>query len=674
MSPQPANAAGKSGSEETRIPFSEEWVLREVNSLALFEPTSHGLPDLLLEQRRGEPDAEFHDRQNLAVSSFVQERLYLTERGRRAPIILIPQQVELIADFFYGRVRKGIVWKNRGGGGTLCASVIAWLTMLYLHFSWVNIAGNAEQAKQGYSYTLQFWECVGEAKAVLDGEPLQSMTKLKDGTYLKCLTNSEKSARSKHPPGMIADEACQDDPRKDRNLNAAMQMVLSNPDYRILVMSTFHVPVGLFQQLWDQAEERGFKKYYWDQFDTLQECGVGLDSADPVDDPDALTFCRNHCPLTLKRRVLDEEGQHIAWKYVGCNGRARHTHGYLPRENAIDALKMNDRETVATEHWCERPSVQGPIYDPEAIDAAYSHGILPELTEAERASPEKVVGIDWGLSGQTAIIGPILKRKGPGDARAKLSVTREAYFTGDSLETITEYLRELRQQCGNFEVFADASHPFNNLHLENSGFGVQQVNFLQWKEFGIKNLRRWFDHRAVEIGADLEELRRCLKAYHRDEHGHAIKKDDHGPDAMLAAFLKWVWEQETQPVEDTGETEVYSYGSDDLKEEQERQEALARAKQVVAEPARERLAEPVTFVLTAGIAWNVRGPSGKTYRFRGLDHPVTVFDPHDVPFLLARCGAGIMVVPGPGGSGAPVAGTRGGDAEENSDGHDSSLA
>ena len=588
-------------------------LVEHIGGMSLYEATSMGLPELLIEPEPNEDPAKFAQRQDTTLKNFVENSLWLIDRGRKKRIELIPQQVELLADFFYRRVTKGIVWKNRGGGGTLCASITMWLTMVWRHFSWVSIAGNAEQAKQGYGYTFQFWECLENSKKMLAGEPLQSMTTLKDGTYLKCLTNSEKSARSKHPPGLVCDEACQDDPRKDKNIESALQMVLSNTEYSILVLSTFHHARGLFQKLWDTAPERGFKRYKWDQFDTLKKCTFGMDKA-TLEDPKALVVCQSECPLTLRRRQLDKEGETTGWKFVGCNGRARTTVGYLPRENAIDALRMNDQETANVEHWCERPSTSGPIYDGDRVDAIFSYGIL-ELTDEEKRNDLKVVGIDWGLIGQTAIIGPFIRRQPDGEGTpAHIAAVRESYFTGDSIEEITSHLLALRKELGYFKIFSDRSHPFNNLALEQADFAVEPVDFGAWKEFGIKNVARWIDHGAFRCSSDMIELRRTLKAYHRGPDGKPVKKDDHGPDATLVGLINWLWEQENGQSElvKTGDTDVHVFKRD----------RVLPAQQVVPPPqavlaVKVSYDEPKLFRLRSGVAWITQGVSGKTYKFRG---------------------------------------------------------
>jgi hypothetical protein len=74
------------------------------------------------------------------------------------------------------------------------------------------------------------------------------------------------------------------------------------------------VPFGFFQENWDQGEERGYTKYKWDVYDTMQQCTVGMDEATD-DDPLAQAYCRQECPLTEVATDRDAEGQY-RWRIL----------------------------------------------------------------------------------------------------------------------------------------------------------------------------------------------------------------------------------------------------------------------------------------------------------------------------------------------------------------------
>ena len=215
------------------------------------DPTDFGMPDLL-------EDGITREEQDARLLDVVQNHLFIHKDGRKLPIIVIPPMLEFLSDLFYEREQQAILWKPRGGGGSLAAAVLIWLMMVYRNKSFIDMAGSGEQAKRVYEYTTQFWYCVpGLAEALLEKDPLQSLTALKNGVTLSCVPASEKAARGKHTAGFVADESCQEDPRIGRVLQAAVQGVLSEPNFTIVLLSTFHVPFGFFQEAWDLAIERG---------------------------------------------------------------------------------------------------------------------------------------------------------------------------------------------------------------------------------------------------------------------------------------------------------------------------------------------------------------------------------------------------------------------------------
>ncbi|MDO8943239.1 MAG: hypothetical protein Q7U75_08630, partial [Desulfobacterales bacterium] len=265
-------------------------------------PTDFGLPDLLV-------DGLTPEEQNALLKQMVETHLFIFKDGRRLPIVMIPPMVEFVADLFYERTQQAILWKPRGGGGSLAAAILIWLMMVYRGRSFLDMAGSGEQAKRVYEYVSQFWYCVPHlVDALLDGDPLQSETRLKNGVTLSCVPASEKAARGKHVAGFVADESCQEDARVGRVLQAAVQGALSEPNFTIVLLSTFHVPFGFFQENWDLAEERGYSRYRWDVYDCIACCTVGLEEATP-DDPQALAYCRRECPLTEVAQDQDAEGR-----------------------------------------------------------------------------------------------------------------------------------------------------------------------------------------------------------------------------------------------------------------------------------------------------------------------------------------------------------------------------
>ena len=137
-------------------------------------PTDFGLPDLL-------QDGLPVDQQNALLKELVEEHLFIFKDGRRLPIVMITPMTLFVADLFFERTQQAILWKPRGGGGSLAAAILIWLMMVYRSKSFLDMAGSGEQAKRVYEYVSQFWFCVpGLAETLLDGDPLQSETQAEE--------------------------------------------------------------------------------------------------------------------------------------------------------------------------------------------------------------------------------------------------------------------------------------------------------------------------------------------------------------------------------------------------------------------------------------------------------------------------------------------------------------
>lgn len=508
-------------------------------------PMFYGLPDLMFPQgfKPGtlnpdtgkidrepldtpETDLEYIARQEEAIRILIENQLHFMKDGRIVNIQLIDKQVEFIADFLHGRCHQGILWKARGSGGSLCAAILIWLVMIYRHMSFVDLGGSMEQSKVVYEYISAFWECVpGMKETLLEKPPLISMTKLVTGVQLRCITASEKSARGKHHAGLCCDEACQDDVNADTTFSAAMQMSMSEPDHIILLLSTFHHPVGLFQDIWDNAEQKGFKRYKWDIIDVMARCTAGLDQA-TADDPEAREFCRTQCPLTTPEPVYDDDENFIGNRFVGCDGRGRKATGFLSRENVINAMVLNEgSETFKIEYLCQRPQFSGPIYGLEAIENSLTDELVIDDND------KTLVGIDWGVTEGVLVLG-----KDAGDAG--IQILESKYL---SVKVVSEYIKTLaewQEEYGHLEVYADSSHPFEIGDLEQAGFDVVPVDFATMKEYGVANLLKIFLYDKIKILDDNTRLISQLKGYRKDpKTGRPMKINDHGPDAALCLSI-----------------------------------------------------------------------------------------------------------------------------------------
>ena len=414
-------------------------------------------------------------------------------------------------------IQAAIVWANRGGGKSLVDSIVIFLCMIWKSKSFSDLAGSQEQALEVYEYVTGFWECIPVIKErLMDGEALMTRTKLKNGVSLKCIANSQNQARGKHPEGFIADETCQKERFKDENVMQATNSVLTQDEFLIIYSSTFHLPTGIFAETWDNAESLDFKRYKWNVYDCMQKCKRNID-------------CHT-CKLTRKKDKRDADGKIIKTKYYGCNGKARKSTGWIPF-NQI--LKIKTKAMIRGHNWrtefeCCRPETAGKVYKTKRVrKALVDRMAIPRIAE-------RVVGLDWGVAKQCSLVMAILSPSG-------LLVPWSDFSTGSDLDYIAEALRSVRIRFGDFVVYADAEQTYGIMFLQKAGFTVEKVAFNKYKDLGIQNISRYFDNNRLKILNTRPNriLHRQLIKYKKDEFGKPVKKEDHGPDALMCAGLRF---------------------------------------------------------------------------------------------------------------------------------------
>jgi len=482
-----------------------------------------------------ETDEAYKIRQEDALREFVSERLRMTKGTGLREIVCFPEMMEFIVDVFTLRTRRAILWKPRGGSGSLSAGIVVFLLASYRRLSCLDLAGSEEQAKVVYEYTKNFWYCVpGLAQGLLASDPGVKETKLKTNVSIKCVPTTDKSVRGKHPPVLISDETCQAskttlDP-DDSVVRTAIQVVQSEPDSIVILLSTFHVPGGIFPEYWDNAEEKGYKRYKWSIFDCMQPCKRGFVSMSDAG-VDTTKFCQD-CFLTDKKYVIDENGHRTHVGYVGCNGKARNSKGWMTYETICDIKKENlGTEVFPIEYACERPNYAGVVYAGELIDEALCR---PLQFDKEA---DKCMGIDWGSETENSMCMVLVVRMD------QFIYVADAFMSDHMTTTeVQKEIERLWDRVGKFDILADRSHMFSNRDLAASGLPIKPVDFRKYKMPGIRNVSKYMTFRRLKINRQLDLFVKTLKKYHKRRDGSIVKRDDHSADALLCGCLKWKFE------------------------------------------------------------------------------------------------------------------------------------
>lgn len=351
-------------------------------------------------------------------------------------------------------------------------------------------------------------------------------------SFSNCKPGTEKQVRGKHMSVLAIDEVCQEDARVESAFLAALQTVISEEDSIVLLFSTFHLPSGLFQEYWDNAEEKGFTRVKWNVFDTMAPCTRGLEEA-TVDDPKALCYCEK-CELTAPDFVLDDRGnkKQVGWKW--CYGKARESEGWESFDKIVKAMRMNiGTEMFDVEFCCSRPNYSNSIYGPELVEAALTDPLPIEDDD------EINIGIDWGYQTKNSLAISVVIRK-----IDRVYIHDCVFLDHKLVSDVVLLLNEWTEQFGKpFRLFCDRSHHFNNADLVKAGYDVIPVDFGTYKNIGIANITKYMVFRRLNINSELDALIKQLKAYRADKSGKAVKKEDHGPDSVMCAMLAWKFEE-----------------------------------------------------------------------------------------------------------------------------------
>jgi hypothetical protein len=433
-------------------------------------------------------------------------------------VVFCDEQKRLFEDIYFGRVQRAAVIAPRGGGKTLLGAALASAVYLFRQWDVVWCAASEAQALYGYEYISQFLQ-----EPVVEDYTLEHLRTLARGrglNWIRALPASPRSIRGVHGGGprkgalLVVDEEAEMDPNV---LRAALKTVnTANPGV-ILRMSTAHSATGTFIDLLDHAEERGYSVYSWDAFDVCRFDGETPDwdallarFMPPPGRPDEAVARER-----LARAKADLEG------YWNRKPR-RKIAGWIPIEDIVQSYMEMPREWFDVEVMGGRAAGEGAVIDPTLIDKA--------LVDSPPADPPDVawVGIDWGFIGMTAVevVGMY------GDT---LYVLESQDFSRTLFGPIRDYLADVKRRFGASMIYADSSHEFENAQLEAEGFQVTRVKFQTYKEAGVGRLRWLFETGRIRIPARCHTLIGQLRAWHRSADGRIVKRDDHHPDALVAA-------------------------------------------------------------------------------------------------------------------------------------------
>lgn len=488
----------------------------------------------------------------------------------------------------------------RGGGKTFLAAALQVLAARWYGGSTTNLGGSKEQAARCYAHITRTVQTIpGAAYPGFSGDVSQhvlssilSKTVFVDRAEIEVLAASMKSVRGAHPKGpkglgvIVIDEAAL---VEDSVVDAAKKQVVTADPSAIVQLSTMgELQTGSWWKLTRNPKKAGYRMFRYDIFDVAARCPYDCETSCPVKEHFAEDYYED---LGGGRRKF----VHKAY----CGGKAHEVDGHVTVDEIKRQWDDSDRLSFERELMGWSSENVGAVYDGDLIDKAIADDVWldrgrdPDQHWRRFLLCDKAAGMDWGFSSpsQTAIAWGLRFRD-------KIIVYRWQFWSGERYSTIRGIVAETcfeervatvrpdgAQASDNDELAAlvsEGNDHYRELaragfdrvtkaHKNGAGAGPQElrtflghaleddeepdawdvavepVNFGTEKTYGIGEVRRRLEHGTIvfakrfggEPVPNHERAMEYLRAYHYDENGKPVKRDDHGPDGLLCLCLTW---------------------------------------------------------------------------------------------------------------------------------------
>lgn len=271
--------------------------------------------------------------------------------------------------------------------------------------------------------------------------------------------------------------------------------------------STMHRVYGLMQEVIEDRHNRGLTLYKWCWLEVAQRCD---DVCENVQDPESISFGKQ-CNL---------------WET--CKGKAHDSVGYFPVEDVRKKKAQLDNETWESEWNVTRPTARDMVYDPEDLEVATS----AEVPYESRCPSYGMV--DPGFVNPTAFL--VAQEKFD-----EVVVVKEWYWQRVLMSERVQSIKGIYQEHGLRGIYADAENRDFIEELRAAGMRVEGISFGKYKERSVSKIRQYLRDRRLRISTTCPNLIREMFRLHFKKKGEKIaKEDDHGPDALVALFRRYI--------------------------------------------------------------------------------------------------------------------------------------
>jgi hypothetical protein len=316
---------------------------------------------------------------------------------------------QFISDIFFERYLNVIVLANRTGGKTLNVALLNVLESIYKPGCGIaSLAGSKLQANKQYKYAQDalmgnkiLWDRFVESS-------LQSITRLKNGSFFFILATSPTSVRHEHLPKLRIDEV---DEIEDRKIfNAALSIPLSDQQRgiksNVLMTSTRHKPFGLMKELVDSASTKGKRLVEYCYKEVAKRCPDYLSG----DIPTTYYISSKDRKILKPKQFLDIPdtdrsgySRHQMFNKCikcpiapTCKGDLKRSDGYYSIDDLINKYEELPDSDWGSEWECKHPSMGDLVY------SGFDPNVHVKTIEYDR-NLRTYCGIDFGWANFYAV-------------------------------------------------------------------------------------------------------------------------------------------------------------------------------------------------------------------------------------------------------------------------------
>jgi len=359
-----------------------------------------------------------------------------------------------------------------GGIGLYGAIVLPELTKQ--PYRVIILGGSGQQSHIVYGYIKDAIRDNPKVKSMIDGDPLQSITKFKNKSVIKALTKSFKSIYGQHGDLVIIDEAVE---AGDFVIRDSFRIIGESPYSRIILSTTPHDYTSLFVDMWSD------KKEYPDYNLNKRQIGAWK----------RYSWSTMNCPR-ITTQMIKEAKQHLPeWMFqVYWMGKP------YP---LIGTMVSLDKVKVATK--------DNPIFK---YEEKYDHPII---------------GFDWGFHPNPGA-GILVQKK-----EDIWYVLKYKLFHKIHPDKVLDWIETTARDYNISHIFVDSADIGEYLRLMDRGLPVYPIKFKNEKFIMQSNLTNIFEKELIKIPEDFIPITKQLRKYTYD-----TKVDEDLVDALMLAIRK----------------------------------------------------------------------------------------------------------------------------------------